>query len=74
MADIVKNITDARDTGTINVYAVSYNGQKKNKNYAVALPGNLNDDFRDGFCENIVNYQNMLRDMSRQLVKNYPNI
>ncbi|MGN0841527.1 MAG: Kiwa anti-phage protein KwaB-like domain-containing protein [Candidatus Ornithospirochaeta sp.] len=58
MADIVKNITDARDTGTINVYAVSYNGQKKNKNYAVALPGNLNDDFRDGFCENIVNYQN----------------
>lgn len=57
MAEIVKNITDARDNGTINVYAVCYKQRGKAENVAVALPGNLNFDLRSNFCENVVRYK-----------------
>ena len=36
MAEIVSHITEARNSGTINVYAVRYNQQKKADNVAVA--------------------------------------
>ena len=58
MPEIITHITDARNTGTINVYAVRYNQRGRNDNVAVALPGNLNFDLRDSFCENVINYQN----------------
>lgn len=57
MAEIVKNITDARDDGTINVYAVCYKQRGKAENVAVALPGNLNFDLRSNFCENVIRYK-----------------
>ena len=58
MPEIITHITDARNTGTINVYAVRYNQRGRNDNVAVALPGNLNFDLRHSFCENVINYQN----------------
>lgn len=58
MAEIVTHITDARNTGTINVYAVRYNQRGKGNNVAVALPGNLNFDLRRSFCENVIRFQN----------------
>ena len=58
MAEIVEHITDARNDGTINVYAVRYNQRGKSENVAVALPGNLNFDLRHDFCENIIDYEN----------------
>lgn len=54
MSELVEHITDARNNGTINVYAVRYNQREKTDNVAVALPGNLNFDFRHDFCENIM--------------------
>ena len=56
MSELVEHITDARNNGTINVYAVRYNQREKTDNVAVALPGNLNFDFRHDFCENIIQY------------------
>lgn len=58
MAEIVTHITDARNNGTINVYAVRYNQRGKADNVAVALPGNLNFDLRHSFCENVIKYEN----------------
>ena len=58
MAEIVSHITEARNSGTINVYAVRYNQQKKADNVAVALPGNMNFDLRHNFCENLIQYKN----------------
>ena len=57
MSELVEHITDARNNGTINVYAVRYNQREKTDNVAVALPGNLNFDFRHDFCENIIQYE-----------------
>lgn len=57
MSELVEHITDARNNGTINVYAVRYNQRDKTDNVAVALPGNLNFDFRHDFCENIIQYE-----------------
>lgn len=54
MSELVEHITDARNNGTINVYAVRYNQREKTDNVAVALPGNLNFDFRHDFCEDIM--------------------
>ena len=36
MPEIITHITDARNTGTINVYAVRYNQRGRNDNVAVA--------------------------------------
>lgn len=58
MAEIINHIIDARDGGTINIYAVRYNQRGKADNVAVALPGNLDFDLRHSFCENVVNYKN----------------
>lgn len=58
MSEIVEHIADARNNGTINVYAVRYNQRGKADNLAVALPGNLNFDFRHDFCENVICYKN----------------
>lgn len=57
MAEIVTHITDARNNGTINVYAVRYNQRGRNDNVAVALPGNMNFDLRHNFCENVIDFQ-----------------
>ena len=57
MSEIVTNVVDARNNGTINVYAVVYKQQHKDQNIAVALPGNLNYDLRNDFCENVINYK-----------------
>lgn len=57
MSEFVEHITDARNNGTINVYAVRYNQRDKTDNVAVALPGNLDFDFRHDFCENIIQYE-----------------
>lgn len=58
MAEILTHITDARNNGTINVYAVRYNQRGKTDNVAVALPGNLNFELRRSFCENVIKYEN----------------
>ena len=57
MAEIVKNIIDVRNKGTINVYAVCYKQRGKSENAAVALPGNLNFELRSNFCENVIRYK-----------------
>lgn len=59
MAKIVKQITDAKSKGSINVYAVYYGQkEKEKKNFAVALPGTFNEDWIGDFCENIIKYKN----------------
>mgnify|MGYP004455235201 CR=1 FL=1 len=60
MKPIVKNIRDAETNGTINIYAMRYAQQKKDENIAVALPGNLNIQFRKDFCNNIIKYENAI--------------
>ena len=50
MAEIVTHITDARNNGTINVYAVRYMQRDRSDNVAVALPGNVSFELRHGFC------------------------
>lgn len=57
MAEIVTHITDARNNGTLNVYAVRYMQREKTDNVAVALPGNVSFEFRHDFCENVINFE-----------------
>ena len=57
MAEIVTHITDARNNGTINVYAVRYMQRDRSDNVAVALPGNVSFELRHDFCDNVIRFE-----------------
>lgn len=63
MSHFISRIVEARNNGTVNIYAVCYAHKSKSDNAAVALPGNMDWYLRSNFCNSIICYQEC-REMS----------
>lgn len=53
MSEIVRQISQAKEKGQINVYAVRYSQKEKNDNFSVSLPSNNNKTFITDFCKSV---------------------
>lgn len=57
MSHFMSQLADAKSKGTINVYAVRYEHKNRPDNAAVSLPGNMDWDLRNNFCNSIIHYR-----------------